>query len=106
MEKKLIESALWLCEYMYSDFMDEIYRWDSYSFSWEYSWPNIELKFSIEKLCYYLLSPEFIEKYRYVIADFYDFDKTHLSIERFAKAIWYYQSWNEEPLISLLSKIK
>ena len=61
--------------------------------------------YSIDKFCYYLLSPEFIVKYREVIADFYDFDKSHMSIERFAKAIWYYQSWNPEPLISLLEKI-
>ncbi len=107
MEKKLIESALWLCEYMYSDFMDEIYRWDSYSFSWEYSWPNIELKFSIEKLCYYLLSPEFIEKYAKIINWEYYFVWQE---KRMSATVWQeiyeYQSWNEQPLIDLLSKIK
>lgn len=79
-DKNFIEKSLALC-------------WKEYSDMW------------IESYCYFLLSPEFIEKYRDVIADFYDFDKTHLSIELFAKAVWYYQKWNEKPLIELLSKI-
>lgn len=92
--KELIQASLALCEYMYDDFMDEIYRWDSYSFSWEYCWPKIEQKFSIEKFFYYLLSPEFIEKY----------SKLDYTVS-FWVAINRYQSWNSEPLIQLLSKI-
>ena len=92
--QQLIQSALWLTGKSMDD-MEIVYSGRSLAFV-----------FSIERFCYYLLSPEFIEKYRDVIADFYDFDKTHLSIERFAKAIWYYQKWNEQPLIDLLSKIK
>ena len=55
----------------------------------------VENEFSIEKFCYYLLSPEFIEKYDWII---------HTS-RYFWEAIYEYQKWNEEPIISLLSKI-
>ena len=93
-DNTLIENALALT----GKKLYEMNRW----YSWEY---EVEYKFCIAEFCYYLLSPEFIEKYRDVIADFYDFDKTHLSIELFAKAVWYYQKWNEEPLKELLYKI-
>ncbi len=82
----------------------------------------------IEKFCYYLLSPEFIEKYAKVTEDVPDetghtmntYRKIYswTQIERIeiefkavyyteiGKAIYEYQSGNEKPLIELLSKIK
>ena len=106
LDTKLIENALSLCEYMYDDFTDEIYRWDSYSFSWEYCWPKIEQKFSIEKFCYYLLSPCFIEKYQEnCINDFESYTDIVLS-ELFWRALYLYQLWQKHHLIELLSKIK
>ena len=106
LDNKLIENALALCEYMYDDFMDEIYRWDSYSFSWEYCWPKIEQKFSIEKFCYYLLSPEFIEKYadRINWDFFFEWQYERVAMN-FWQAIYEYQDWLETTLIELLYKL-
>lgn len=59
--------------------------------------------FSIEKFCYYLLSPEFIEKYVEKV-NFFTYDK-YVYLLEMAEAISEYQSWNEQPLISLLEKI-
>lgn len=87
--------------------------------------------FSIEKFCFYLLSPEFIEKYRkiYDDSDTYIRDAEWNPIESIytpkewgkaltwtACAIWWaiyeyqrkdeeFPDWNPEPLISLLEKI-
>lgn len=62
--------------------------------------------FSIEKFCYYLLSPEFIEKYhtRYTDYPYWD-DSKDITYSRFWVAIWKYQKGNHSPLISLLEKI-
>lgn len=63
-------------------------------------------RFSIEKFCYYLLSPEFIEKYSGIINWEYYFVWQE---ERMSATVWQaiyeYQSGNEQPLIDLLSKI-
>lgn len=93
METKLIESALQLTwsriDYV-SDFQIAV---------WEY-------EFSIEKFCYYLLSPEFIEKYQEnCINDFESYTDIVLS-ELFWRALYLYQLWQKHHLIELLSKIK
>lgn len=72
----------------------------------------VKYKFSIEKFCYYLLSPEFIEKYCKI---HYKEWETYLDTTReilipaivcsFAIAIHIYQKWNEKPLSELLIKI-
>ena len=58
MEQKLIESALWLTGKTMGD-MEEIIATNIM----DYHNTDIYPEFSIEKFCYYLLSPEFIEKY-------------------------------------------
>lgn len=63
-------------------------------------------KFSMPRFCYYLLSPEFVEKYSKTINWEFFFDWQE---ERVARMFWLniyrFQSWDEEPLIDLLSKI-
>lgn len=83
---KLIEFALQLTWKK----MDDICFWDNYYWAEE----------SIEKFCYYLLSPEFIGKYCEI-----DDIRPSQWIVIIWWAIYKYQSDNEEPLISLLSKI-
>jgi len=63
--------------------------------------------FSIEKFCYYLLSPEFIEKYYQSQRPWYTPDQATLDLMswEFGYAIYEYQSGNSEPLVYLLSKI-
>lgn len=61
--------------------------------------------FSIEKFCYYLLSPEFIEKYTLHTTILADKNDAIYFIKEYWKAIYEYQKWNPEPLISLLQKI-
>ena len=104
METKLIESALWLT----GKTLFEMSRW----YMWEY---EVEFHFCMAEFCYYLLSPEFIEKYAQIaIKEFYsweynwDYDENPitLSLWLLAESVYYYQSWNEQPLIDLLSKIK
>lgn len=56
--------------------------------------------FSMPNFCYYLLSPEFIEKYSKI----HNRDFIYTS-EDIWFAIYEYQSWNEQLLIDLLSKI-
>lgn len=65
-------------------------------------------EFSIEKFCYYLLSPEFIEKYLdtiYQYAKISKPDRMKMIARWYWDAIYEYQSGNEQPLIDLLSKI-
>ena len=101
----LIENALSLT----GKTMEDVYEY------WEakdendryYNW--LPLVFSIEKFCYYLLSPEFIEKYMPLLFPFeitwdYEWYLRHTAKD-FWEAIYEYQSWNHEPLISLLEKI-
>ena len=93
MENFLIESALWLTGKKMEDMEVIVINWPNSAY--------IENEFSIEKFCYYLLSPEFIDKYR-------DISKISLwfTITDFWFAIYEYQSGKEQPLINLLSNIK
>lgn len=59
-----------------------------------------------QALCYYLLSPEFIEKYDRIIYPENIDRYPYLQSLRFWQAITEYQSGNEKPLIELLSEIK
>ena len=70
---------------------------------------------SIEKFCYYLLSPEFIEKYAIHIKAEEDFEGISWHI-RISWHIWYciseyqrrdqeFPNWKEQPLQNLLSII-
>lgn len=64
-----------------------------------------DTNFSIEKFSYYILSPEFIEKYQEnCINDFESYTDIVLS-ELFWRALYLYQSGNEKHLIELLFKI-
>lgn len=77
-DKNFIEKSLALC-------------WKEYSDMW------------IESYCYFLLSPEFIEKYNIYYPP--SINKWNWIAKDFWEAIYEYQSWNEEPLIELLQKI-
>ena len=83
-EFEMIELTLW-----YND-------WDKIITKW---------KFCIEKFCYYLLSPEFIEKYDSIIYPESSSPVPYLQSLRFWQAIYEYQTWNTQPFIDLLSKI-
>jgi hypothetical protein len=65
-------------------------------------WYVVQKFFSYPKFYAYLLSPEFIEKYK---EPFYDFDQTRAALDRVSYAIYQHQSWNPQPLIDLLTKI-
>ena len=91
LDTKLIENALALT----GKKLYEMNRW----YSWEY---EVEYKFCIAEFCYYLLSPEFIEKYQNLQIVKWCI---HYYVGEFWKAIHDYQAWNETPLIELLSKI-
>lgn len=116
-DNELIEKALSLTRKTMEDMYTDKYWSD---------WKNIALipdriRFSIEKFCYYLLSPEFIEEYTeklwWEIKDEPD-DTYESNVCRFSVAIYEYQlfmkqdksywewwAWSEKPLIELLSKI-
>ena len=72
----------------------------------EYEWIS-DYKFYIEKFCYFLLSPEFVDKYKkeYEFAIMDDWFDLQYYVKEFSIAIYEYQSWNEQSLIDLLSKI-
>lgn len=102
LSQHLIERALSLTEktkYCVSridfDNMDEL--WEPFAnFDWH-------------QFCYYLLSPEFIEKYSENLNAYHKswYKKplyTHTT-KVIWKAIYEYQSWDEKPLVKLLSKI-
>ena len=90
-DNKLIEKALALTDENIEDMMewvpDEIWFWKV---------------FSMEKFCYYLLSPEFLIAYNQKMID------TRQELHWWNDIWWTiaeYQSWNEESLKELLSKI-
>lgn len=96
-DNKLIEKALELTgktmedmnETIQREFVEEVWR------------------FSIEKFVYYLLSEGFIDQYTqntWWTTSELDYTFEDMA-ERFWKAIYQFQSWDAEPLISLLSKI-
>ena len=95
--KELIEKSLELTWKDMRDMTEIIWK----EYEWEFIWV-----FSIEKYCYYLLSPEFIEKYK-KIDDKSKTDWMHESyyVRCFAKAIYELQKWDAKHLIHLLSKI-
>lgn len=111
LDTQLIEKALGLTWKNMED-MEEV--WEI-----EYEW-TYDFKFSIEKFCYYLLSPEFIEKYKqHVHPPFIKSPKTDedvlnnilRSVEtweivlQFANGIYLYHEWDEWLLTELLWKI-
>ena len=59
--------------------------------------------FSKEYFCYYLLSPEFIEKYKENVP--MAMWNNHWVCYIIWDIIYEYQKWNAQPLIGLLSKI-
>ena len=67
-----------------------------------YQQEELTYRFSIEKFCYYLLSPEFLIAYNQKMID------TRQELHWWNDIWWTiaeYQSWNEESLKELLSKI-
>lgn len=110
LDNTLIESALQLTWKSMED-MEECISytnccWHHPSCSCE---DHNEYEFSIEKFCYYLLSPEFIEKY-----DKIEYPRVWscrtcmyfwLAIYEYQRRDEKYPGWNETPLIELLNKI-
>lgn len=96
MKQELVVNALALTGRSFDEVMEVVPDWGWYDFTSD---------FSIEKFCYYLLSPEFIEKYNDTII----WKWLHLHMWQvvwyFWSSIYEYQLWNEQPLIDLLSKI-
>ncbi len=91
--QELIEKALALTGKTMEDMKEYIIpKWKPYDY-WRY-------EFSYPKFCYYLLSEKFIEKYTSPL-----WTSIPWTTSLIAKAIYEYQSWNEQPLIDLLSKI-
>ena len=90
----LIANALALCGKTYEDFaFEELDEW-------------IFDTFSIEKFAYFLLSPDFIEKYiEQWWWDTGEIDISNAIASSIGIIIYKYQSWNPEPLINLLTKI-
>ena len=98
LDNKLIESALQLTGKTMEDMkVLEVEEWAS----------DISKEFSIEKFSYYLLDRQFIIKYYQNQKPWYtpSIETTDLMAGEFWYAIMEYQSWNEEPLIELLTKI-
>jgi hypothetical protein len=93
--QKLIEKALALT----SKTIEDMYAGNI----WQY---EVEWNFSYQKFFYYLLSPEFIEKYdNHIKQDFIYIDGKKDIYRLFWQAIWEYQSWDSDLIIWLLSKI-
>lgn len=61
--------------------------------------------FSIEKFCYYLLSPEFIENLIAKLELSHPEERKSFLAWDIGNTIHEYQLWNKEPLVELLSKI-
>ncbi len=59
--------------------------------------------FSMETFCYYLLSPEFIEKYKDLV--YWDWSWNYNTVCIIWNAVYEYQKWEPESLIFLLEKI-
>ncbi len=97
--QELIERALALCDKSMADM--EIWA----EHIRENIWKNGI--FSIEKFFYYILDRQFLIKYYQNNRTWYtpNVAKTDLMAWEFWYAIMEYQSWNSEPIISLLTKI-
>lgn len=89
---KLIENALALCGKNHEEFFEEFYC------GIFYDRPDIRKSFSIEKFCFYLLSPEFIEKYKkeYEFALMDDGFELQYYLHLFSEAISAYQRKDKE----------
>ena len=102
METKLIESALALTGKTMEDMQEIIYTLIIDCLPW-----NTQVyEFSIEKFCYYLLGPEFIENYwnnYWDDVEWIAYPEDYYPV--FWIAIWAFQKWDEKPLIELLSNI-
>ncbi len=90
MNQELIEKALKLTEKT----MEDVTIWVGITMDF----------FSIEKFCYYLLSPEFMIRYIWILW-LSDFLSERYNVWLFWNAIYQFQSWDEKLLIALLSKI-
>ena len=104
LDNTLIEKALALTGKIMEDMeiFPVYYDWRNERFADDY------LEFSIEKFCYYLLSPKFIEEYYTNTCMTYPSNNNpiwEMINMSFWKAIYKYQSGNEEPLTNLLAKI-
>ena len=86
LDNKLIESALQLTGKTMEDVSDE----DTSNRLW----------FRIDRFCYYLISEDFIKSYKESPGNY----GMNIEID-FLYAIQDYQSWNEQPLIELLSPV-
>ena len=104
--QELIESALQLTGKTMNDMTEPEFvhrtQWFPKLYHWRINW-----LFSIEKFCYYLLDRQFIIKYYQNQKPWYtpSIETTDLMAGEFWYAIMEYQSWNEEPLIKLLTPI-
>lgn len=113
LDTKLIISSLELTGKTMEDMYIDSYKWHHKVVHtiWDKSltledFDIVKPIFLIEKFCYYLLSPEFIEKYQEnCINDFESYTDIVLS-ELFWRALYLYQLWQKHHLIELLSKIK
>lgn len=110
LDNTLIENALALTGKTMDD-MEEIYKsYDKVACIVDYE--NMDLhfdystRFSIKNFCYYLLSPEFIEKYSeiYNYVEGENFEERTIAFT-FWLAIYEYQNGDSQPLITLLQKI-
>lgn len=104
LDNKLIISALALTRKTISDMRCDYYEYNDESVT-------VEHWFSIEKMCYYLLSQEFSSAYYSVVmcdekyVPWWEVLREHISIAiNFLMAIREYQEWNEVPLTTLLTK--
>lgn len=104
LDNTLIEKALALTWKTMED-MDETFIHHTIYHEW-LTYADTNEEFSIEKFWWYLLSPEFIEKYHKRYTDYPWWNDIHdHTYSSFWRAVWFYQKWNEELLIELLSKI-
>jgi hypothetical protein len=73
--------------------------------AWYDDWWDYPTKFTYPKFFAFLLSPEFVETYASLDLKNPDDSYRKWIAQKFWQTIYEYQSWNEQPLISLLSKI-
>lgn len=95
LDNTLIEKALALT----GKEIEDIQEW-----KFDDNWVEYQ-EISIEKFCYYLLSPEFIEKYALIAYEWNDDHWKNRVSESVWRAIMQYQLGNVEPLTNLLEKI-
>lgn len=75
-------------------------QWFPELYNWRLNW-----FLSIEKFCFYLLSPEFIEEFYYKADMSSEWKSKFVLPEDFWIAINFLQDWTSQPLIDLLKKI-